>query len=114
MKFINEFHEQTSVLKLQVFHPQAAIFFACLNIFPCDKALGTVAHLIASLEESTTTPVDSFDDCFRSLNCRHEMEGNGAKDSSGEGEAPGLVKERGTPAREVFVTGGDQGEVVSH
>jgi hypothetical protein len=57
---------------------KASICFASLNIFPRHKALRAMAHLVTSPEESTPAPINSFDNRFRELHSRHEVEGDGA------------------------------------
>jgi hypothetical protein len=77
-EFVDKFHKQEAILQLQILKPKASICFASLNIFPRHKALRAMAHLVTSPEESTPAPINSFDNRFRELHSRHEVEGDGA------------------------------------
>lgn len=63
-------------------------------------------------EESTSAMINGLDDSFWDIYGRHVVKGNGAEDSSREGEVTCSVKKGGTPTGEVFVAGRNKGKTI--
>jgi hypothetical protein len=98
-KFVDEFHQKTSVLKLEVFHTKPTSVLWCLNSIPGHQAARPMAGLFTGPEESTTTLINGFDDSLRDVEGRHVMEGQSTENRSAESETPGPIKERRPPTR---------------
>jgi hypothetical protein len=75
-ELVYKFHEETSVLKVEVFDTKPSISFASLDIIPCHKTFGAMANIFTSPEESPATAVNRLDDSFRRADRRHEVEGH--------------------------------------
>jgi hypothetical protein len=60
------------------------------------------------------TPINSFNNRIRNVNSRHKVKRDRIEDNSREGETSGSVEQRGMPASEVFVTGGDEWEAIGN
>jgi hypothetical protein len=73
-----------------------------------------MATFLPSPKEITTPLINSLDDSFGDAESRHVVEGKIAKDRVAKGETASTVEEGGTPTREVFVSGGNEGKAVGN
>lgn len=111
-EFIDEFHEKTFILELQVFDPQPTTFFRSLDSVPSHKALGPVALVLTSPEESASSLVDGLDHRLGDAERGHEVKRHRAEHRGAQGKAPSTVQEGGLPTGQVPVTRGDEREAV--
>jgi hypothetical protein len=104
-KFVDELHQEASILRVQIFQPQPTFEFASADVFPGNEALGAMAGVVTGPEESTATTVDSFDNRFMQAKGGHVVKREGAKDTGTQGKASSTVQKGSPPPGEVFVTG---------
>ena len=87
MEFVNKLHEKTVILIFKILDPQPPAVFTGAQSFPFQKTPGTVALVITSPEDSSTSSIQPFYHSFWEEVGRHEVDGESPKNGINQNQA---------------------------